>query len=208
MAYGVLTIRIDRTPPQVPTDVTGGRAETEIPPTWNQPTEQLITYWTVIDLSGQMTGDTDLDGGGVATDAGVMGVNACSSEYLIPGQSFDPEGLGLPVTVRTHHLETKVDRTTFNGDDFLPYTTIAAGVIAQDRAGNRSPMSNIACLLVTPTSGFWDAYQTNGGEAQGGCGCSIPGSSHTSERAWGILLAAGFGLVWRGRRRARRARRC
>lgn len=206
MSFGVITITIDRTPPSVPTDVTGGRAETEIPLTWTQPTEQIITYWTVLDLDGQLSSEADLDAGNVATDAGVMGVNACSSKYLMPGQRFDPSGLGLPKTVITHHLPTKVGSTTFNGDDFLPYTTIAAGVVAQDRAGNLSPMSNIACLQVTPTSGFWDAYKGNGGAADGGCGCSVPGSSsHSSERAWVILLAAAFGLVWRG---ARRSRRC
>jgi hypothetical protein len=68
-----------------------------------------------------------------------------------------------------------------------------------------SPVSNIACLKVVPTSGFWDSYKTDGGEADAGCGCSVPGGAHGESRPWLSLLGAALGLIWLGsRRRARR----
>jgi hypothetical protein len=205
MYWGAITINIDRTPPDPPTDVTGGMAETEIPLTWTQPTEQLITYWTVVDTMGSLATAIDLDGGSLA-DAGVIGASECASNYIQPGQkNFDPGGLGLPASLITHHLTTKVGSATFNGDDFHGSTLAAAAVIAQDLAGNLSPVSNIACLKVVPTSGFWDSYKTDGGEADAGCGCSVPGGAHGESRPWLSLLGAALGLIWLGsRRRARR----
>jgi hypothetical protein len=72
-------------------------------------------------------------------------------------------------------------------------------VSAVDLAGNQGPLSNVACIMVVPTTGFLDRYHANGGTAQTGCPCSAMGPAQLQD-AWpvGISLIA-LGLSRRKR---------
>jgi MYXO-CTERM domain-containing protein len=74
----------------------------------------------------------------------------------------------------------------------------AVAVISDDLAKTTSVLSNISCLQVVETNGFWEKYKASGGDAEQGCVCSTPGAGHrgTSNAQWpwlaGLLGVVGF----------------
>ena len=190
-------LNIDKTPPTPPSDVVGGSGETQIPLTWTRSGEQRILYWVVTDENAS-EGGTD--------DAGAE--IQCSSSNLQAGAPFDPTGTVFPDGIATHNVGSSRGDTTFNGDEFTPHTLVAAWVVARDHAGNFSNLSNTACLNVVHTTGFWDRYKTNGGDAESGCACTSIGSARSDShrgRAVLIELSALFAMAWLAARRRRRS---
>jgi hypothetical protein len=118
------------------------------------------------------------------------------------GDELPADPKKLPTELGGKKLTGKVSSATINGDD-LGSKLAAVGVIAVDLAGNASPVSNIACVKVVPTTGFWDKYKANGGKAESGCACSLPGAPIDVAAGWPVGLVLG-GLALRGVRARRR----
>jgi hypothetical protein len=141
-------------------------------------------------------------GAGGSTTVGIADP-ACPSQFLIPGMAFDPDTGSLPKGVISKYIKEKASRATFSEDE-IGTKGGAVAVIAEDLGKNRSVLSNIACLKVVKTSGFWDNYRSGGGDAAQGCACSAPGAGQRAAKhsAWYLLAALGLlGAWWRTRRR-------
>jgi MYXO-CTERM domain-containing protein len=162
---------------------------------WTLPVDRVLSYYTVIDPAAESADELNLDDGGVAGPG-------CVSRALMENGDFDPKNHATGLIVLGPN-RTGSD-TLVNGDDL--HTNLAAvGIVVGDVAGNLSKLSNIGCIHVTPTSGFWDAYKTEGGKAEPGCSCAIPGSSPTGGRAHYALPMVGvLGLLGLRRRRRRK----
>jgi MYXO-CTERM domain-containing protein len=166
--YGVFELPLDVIPPDAPSNVRGGN--------W--------ILWDPDPVSG--SDGADEDGG---TD-GSEGTAACGSPDLMPGQEIDLNH--LPEGIRRKESVGDIVKDELSGDQ-IGSDRAAVAVVAQDLAGNWSVLSNVACVEVVPTNGFWDAYKEAGGEAEQGCSCSLPGS-HTSGApltARGLFAALG-----------------
>jgi MYXO-CTERM domain-containing protein len=126
----------------------------------------------------------------------------CPSRFLIAGSKFNPKDK-LPAGVFAKFIDKKVSSTTFTGSE-IGSKLAAVAVISDDLAKNNSVLSNISCLQVVETNGFWEKYKATGGDAEQGCVCSTPGAGKrgTSKTLlpWlaGLLGIVGF---WRTRRR-------
>jgi hypothetical protein len=184
-------LQVDTTAPPDVTNVSGGSGETAIPVTWTQSTDlKPLTYWTVIDTHAQSG----------AADGGDMG---CSSQLLVPGTAFDPNQKPLPDGIIVNFIDSPASSATFDGSSWG--TSLASiGVLAVDIAGNYSNVSNLGCLEVVPTVGFWDKYKADGGSAESGCGCAIVGIHRLHAASGGGLCVLGLVGALRMRRRARR----
>jgi MYXO-CTERM domain-containing protein len=146
--------------------------------------------------------------GGAAGSSGSGGASnhgpaECASRYLTAGTHFNPQQDKLPPGVKSWFIDKKVSSTTLSGAEIgVPVGAVA--VIADDLGKNESVLSNIDCVHVVKTNGFWDGYKAGGGDAQPGCACSTPGAGHrtTADSAWawlaGLLGLAGY---FRTRRR-------
>jgi MYXO-CTERM domain-containing protein len=127
----------------------------------------------------------------------------CASRYLTAGMTFDPEAK-LPPGVKAFFIDKMVSSTILSGSD-IGAPVAAVAVIADDLGKNESVLSNIDCVHVVKTNGFWDGYKANGGDAVAGCACSAPGAGQRTTlhaTAWaglaGLLGLAGY---FRTRRR-------
>lgn len=202
MFYKAFTIRIDTDPPDAPTNVEAGKGQTEIDVRWELPTTNITNFWVAADYSEGALIDEDADAGAEMGD--------CVSNYLKAGKSFDPDAKAPGLLIRaTNSIATEM---TFDGRDFQGVKRVPVAVAAQDLAGNVSVMSEVRCLTVTPTTGFWDRYKTPdgdspGGVAEPGCACSAPG---TRANGSAVVLAVPVALLVVGgyvRRRIRRRAR-
>lgn len=208
MFYGTLNFDLDLTPPDPPTITEAGVGQTDIPVKWSATIQTGDQFYVAADYSG---GALERDGGVADADGGIMmdagaGSGGCYSAYLKPGAKIDlsarPPGLLIagPTTAREY---------SFTGEDFHGATKVPAVVVAKDRAGNVSAMSEVACLTVEPTSGFWNRYKQGdtAGTADPGCACSTPGAR--GRRAAGLAAIPATLLLacaWALRRIRRRAR--
>jgi hypothetical protein len=97
-----------------------------------------------------------------------------------------------PASLPSTLPQKRVNEPTASGveltADDIDGESAAVAVVAVDEAGNQSPLSNIGCVKVVPTEGFWDRYQNQGGEGQAGCPCSALGTVHLHS-AWPIALS-------------------
>jgi len=200
-SYGVMAqLKVDKTAPGAPTGVSGGSGQTVIPLTWAANTVDATDYFVLADK----TVGADFDAGALGPDGGVN--TQCPSSLLRAGIEFDPSSVpsGLfsknLTGVGTHEFD-------FNGALFPGKTVVPAAVVARDLAGNTSKISEVVCLTVTPTTGFWKRYQDDGGDVQPGCACSAPGarSARTGALA-GLPLALVLGWAFVRSRTRRRAR--
>jgi len=224
-SFGTLTFTVDTTPPTAATNLRSEPGETQIPLKWNAPADALSTStaWIVVDpvtSTGEDSGTAGAGAGagtddaGTATDdsdAGTADVD-CPSDILVANASPDASTLRDledqgQVIIKKISPGSK-ESTTLNGDDFGQNVDVAAAtVIIFDQAGNPSNLSNVVCVQVVDTTGFWDQYRANGGDAEPGCACSVPGAR---TGRFGLLTALP-GLVLlgvciarvRSRRRAR-----
>lgn len=200
--YEALTI--DRVAPEAPRSVKGGSGENQIPIEWkNDDTEidQFIVYVDSGSGGGTAgTGGSDSDAG-TGSDAGttVGATNtACGSGLLRQGGTST--NVPSSVTTKTVNEDTASGTNLSAGD--IEGTSAAIAVVAVDIAGNQSTLSNVACVSVVPTEGFWDRYEANGGDVEGGCPCTALGPAHL-QSAWPIVLALSFLSFSTRRRRPR-----
>jgi MYXO-CTERM domain-containing protein len=198
---GTFAITIDKSAPNPPTDVNGGSGETQIPVSWDAPSGEVDHYllvWddAVSDGPSAGTGGSDDDGGTAALQPGP---SACRSTRLLGGDDLGSDVDEFPSGLDGKRVDGNVEKTTLDGTDFRSKVA-AVGVIAVDLAGNASVVSELACIRVVPTTGFWDKYQTSAGAVDEGCACSLPGSGASASGAWPVLLALGT-LLMRARRR-------
>jgi hypothetical protein len=194
--FSVLNLPIATTPPEPATNVKGSSGETEIPVTWTR-SPQTTQYFTVIDPTAISSNDLTVDAG--------VGDEPCYSSRLTAGMTLDLDDDNLqnlqPLIVENKHYSS--DGTTLNGDSYR--TRLAAiGVVTKDVAGNYSQLSNVSCVVVVPTNGFWQRYLANGGDAEQGCGCSTVGGSVRPRGALGFVPALTVLGLLAIRRRTRR----
>lgn len=193
--YDDILVPIDLSAPAAPDNVEGGAGEKAIPVSWDIGTgdpEKFVVY--IDDQASSGGGDTD---GGTSSDG------KCSSSRLAAGTAAKD----IPKGVRTK----TIDEGTATGIDLdsgdIRGKLAAVGVVAVDQAGNESVLSEIACVEVVPTEGFWERYEKEGGNADEGCSVKRAGAgTRASDRAAG-LLATACALVVALRFRARRGGR-
>ena len=130
----------------------------------------------------------------------------CLAAFAIPvhaAPAIAPSGYHLAQTVPLPGDEGWDDLAIHQPSHRL-FVTHGTHVVAVDLAGNASPVSNITCISVVPTTGFWGVYKDSGGTVQPGCACSLPGQPRnnplTVAAVWPVALAL-LGLVARTRRR-------
>lgn len=193
--YGVFRLVIDLDPPEPPTNVRSQPGETEIPIDWEPNDSNIFQNWLVWDTVP--VGAEDLEG----LDAGAIGESDCLSASLIPGQEFD---LSSPPPGIRQQAVSDVRSYSLNGTT-LGADRVALGIISEDLAGNRSLVSNLTCVTVVPTDGFWDAYQNAGGDIEQGCACSLPGQRPRPNRLAFVPLVLAVVLVALRSRRKRRS---
>jgi MYXO-CTERM domain-containing protein len=206
--YGSLNFDLDLSPPPVPAITEHGSGMTDIRLAWSQSTggDTGIKYWVAADWS---QGALMRDGGAATTDNdGGIANTECPSNYLVKGYRLDPEARPTGLFVK----DTTATEYSFTAENFHGATLVPAAVVAQDLAGNVSALSEVVCLKVEPTTGFWGLYkQGDGGTASGlaepGCACSAPGAHSRRFTTLTILpvalLLAGGYARRRIRRRAR-----
>jgi hypothetical protein len=196
--YGTFELETDAEPPLAPTRVTGGSGEHRIPIEWDTDESDIERFIVYIDNE-----PTAAPGGAGGTSAGVDGgspnTGDCGSSVLTPGADAE----SLPSSLR----QKRVDEPTASGvelsADDIGGEAAAVAVVAVDEAGNQSPLSNVGCVKVVPTQGFWDRYENNGGTGQAGCPCSTLGAAQLHS-AWPVALSL---LLVRLRRTPRSRRR-
>jgi hypothetical protein len=182
-SYGTYeALGIDLRAPDAPSSVVGGSGENQIPIDWDTDDTDIERFIVFIDNDPTENGGGAGSGG--ETDGGTGNTGGCGSLVLQP--NADPDE--LPSGIR----RKEVDEPTATGVELSPDDIdgmmAAVAVVAVDEAGNRSPLSNTACVKIVPTEGFWDRYEANGGQAQGGCPCSALGPAQL-QTAWPVALA-------------------
>ena len=193
--YGVYELEIDIRPPNAASGVDSSAGETEIPISWDPGDNNILKNWLVWDTSPLDEGDLDFDGG---SDG--LGFDGCGSGILIPGEDFDIDA--LPTGIRRKEISGNISSYDLDGTS-LGARRVALGLISEDRAGNRSVMSNITCVTVVATDGFWDAYRGEGGEVEQGCTCSLPGTTSSGKLPLSLAPVALALVALRFRRKRR-----
>jgi MYXO-CTERM domain-containing protein len=187
--YGKLSVRFDTLPPDPPANVKGATGFSALRVTWTIPSGDPYYYHVLVDTSAAAGGDAD---GGNDSET------ECSSSILEAGQPRDLDD--LPSAIRKYDVGRET-RLEIDGRE-LNSERAAVAIIADDLARNHSVMSNVACLSIVETKGFWPSYIDNGGTVEPGCGCSVPGASPGSSSA--ALGCVAFGLIALLRRARRR----
>jgi hypothetical protein len=193
--YGTIDIDLDGRAPDAPTNIRGGSGERQIRVDWETDEADLEGFVIYID-PGTGVGGGGAGSGAPDDDAGASSNVDCGSGLLISGsEAPDPDDFEQAI---------ELNESTATGETLSPEqiggTRAAIAVAAVDLAGNRSPLSDLACVSVMPTESFWDRYEANGGDAKAGCPCSALGAVHV-HTAWPVALALLF-----VRRAARRRR--
>jgi len=191
--WAMYSLDIDTTGPAAPSNLKGGRGESEIPIEWESSDSDVQEFILFIDPSPtDGNANADFDGGA----AGVGGGDDCGSSVLKEGaDSFD-----LPASIKQKRVGSATSSGTKLKPEDLEGDRVAIAVVAIDEAGNRSALSEVVCVYLVPTDGFWERYEQEGGAAATGCPCSAVGEAqlHT---AWPVMLA--LLAVRRGPRRRR-----
>jgi hypothetical protein len=208
--YGInKQITIDTVAPNAPTDVDAGAGgENVITIKWkaDPPDISLKRFIVYIDPApggGELVGRAQgaLDGG---TDGAVGQVNPeCPSAHLIPGEV--PEDLPSQIIVDRLENESQRSYQLKPKELGLENTTAAVAIQAEDEAGNLSPLSDVVCAHVIPTTDFWESYVQGGGnEGVEGCPCSTVGRTQL-EGGWPVAVSLlMMGVSARRRRRGDR----
>lgn len=204
-SYGTVELNIDTDAPAAPTRIEGGTGENEIPVTWRVGTEEVDSFEIYVDSGngGVVLRDAGItpppnagDDAGTDPGEGSGETNSeCGTGALVAGGSPDEvSGLLAKRERSATATSTKLSRSDIDGD------SAAVAVVAIDEAGNRSNLSEVACVMVVPTTGFKDQYVMDNGEIPQGCPCAATGPVHM-EGALPIGLALGV-LAYRRRRRS------
>ena len=203
-SYGVLKLKVDTVLPPTPKDVEGSAGQTVIPMKWTGNTSDTVYYHVLADPM-EWTGSTDVDAGPTA-DGGTPldGLNAaCPSAVLRAGKDIE---LPFSSQLFTDRVAVGTNSYEFDGTALGTRKKIPAVVVAEDLAGNLSTVSNVVCLDVTRTKGFWDGYTADVPDgAEPGCACSAPGAPG-ARRSMLIGLPVLLVLGWAGARSRTRRR--
>lgn len=198
--FGMFELPLDVIPPAAPVDVRGGVGETEIPVTWTRGGQNIARNWLLWDPDPEVVTS---DAGVAATDASTGGSTdeVCGSPDLMQGQEINLAS--LPTGIRRKEAVGDVVSAQLTGDE-LGSKRAALAVVSEDLAGNYSVLSNVACVNVVPTDGFWDAYKGAGGVAEEGCACSAPGSHTPARDAAGLFAGLALFAICAARLRRKR----
>jgi hypothetical protein len=195
--YGVFVdLENDMRPPAALDISGGGSAEKVIAVSWTIPERETKIERFVIYI------DPAPEGGGSAIDASVQGdadggtsnqpgaINPqCPSSILLPGL---PAPETTPEGIRSETVNTGTATKAQIRPDGTEGAQVAISVVAEDKAGNRSPFSEVICAQFQPTQDFWEAYQQAGGTAAEGCPCRANGSAQLQN---GLPVALAFLLL-------------
>jgi hypothetical protein len=194
-------LRVDTRAPDAPTEIMGGSGERQIPVEWTTDGTDLESFVVLIDPSPTVDPGTGAAGsGGVAPDGGAptnRGVwnGECGSSVLTPGA--DLSSISTRVKRKTVREATATHTELSSGD--VDGNAAAVAVVAIDKAGNESPLSEIGCVYVVPTEGFWERYQQGPEAVDAGCPCRALGPA-PAQSGLPVMLAGGW-LARRARRR-------
>jgi hypothetical protein len=179
MLSGSLQIQYDPDAPAAPTGLTDAAGDTMASTTWTQPTVMDIFEYIVY-----------ADTTSVATTC----EESLATTQLVEGGELPP---GMVELGRSTGSGLTIDPSQVTMD----YGgTAAIAVVAVDRAGNVSVVSNIACASRIETTGFCDAYEC-------GSGCSVSGAKKTGPSDFGAVFLAFAASTLALRRKKPRTRR-
>ncbi len=211
--FGQYDLKVDIDPPTPPTGVSGGKGETQIPVNWTAPAGDIYGYtvlWDTNVTAGGSAGTPSIDAGAASDDGGTAAASTigddpgCVSSKLRGGVAIDFNH--LPAGVGRLDIKEKSTTTSLSADEIGASlnSTVAVAVVALDLAYNPSKLSNVSCVRVVHTLGFWDTYKANGGSADQGCAVSAVGH-HAGERSTPAsaftIVAALLGVSLRARRK-------
>ena len=173
--FAEFSLEVDTLPPAAPTGVTGGSGQNQIPVSWDateSEVERFLVYWDAIPSDG-----------------------ACESDVIAAGDEVDPDS--PPVADNPKVAGMSATKLNLGGGD-INGDRAAVAVQAQDLAGNVSPLSEIVCVDVIPTVGYYERFQQNGGGDTEGFNCNL-GAQPGNAAAWPLALALAA-LIMRRRR--------
>lgn len=127
--YATLPFSIDKTAPDAPTDVQAGTGSSNIPLTW-APAPHAAGYVILFDEDAKQSDD-----------------GSCESELLQEGASVSVKDFPAGMSIQSNGnsmSSAQVDGLALLGGA----GTLGAAVVAVDRAGNMSPLSQVVCLSV------------------------------------------------------------
>lgn len=160
-------------------------------------------------------GSTASDAGSTASDAGstaaLIRTGAAPDEVSVNQSPLTaamrgpaPDNLAaLDPTFTCSNLITSQTSTRLRRlQNGIPYVV---GVVAIDKRGNASPLTEVVAQAPIQTIDFYSGYRREGGAAQGGCVLTAGAPSNTTPTTWLLLgfslLALRLGLRRRGDRR-------
>lgn len=201
--YGCYDLTVDADPPAAPTDLNAPQGENVLTLSWEPVGDSTIQEYVAFyddrsDRQAAAASSDDEDGG--ISDLGT-GNPDCPSSIIVQGAELDPSSLPSGIGDRsvTGMVASSVDISTGNiSSEVLP-----VAVAARDQAGNLGPLSEVVCMRIVETTGFWDEYEAAGGDAQGGCACGVTGTRDRGAVA-GAIAPIALALLGLGRRTRRR----
>jgi hypothetical protein len=201
----ISTIRLDTRAPNAPTDIEGGSGERQIPVEWTTDDTDLERFIVLIDpmptmAPGGAAGSTPtaVDGGTAPSPSGGGWNGECGSGVLTP--NADLSSISTSVKRKMVNEATATHTELSSGD--IDGTAAAVAVVAVDKAGNESPISELGCVYVVPTEGFWERYQQQPDAVDAGCPCRAIGAAH-AQSGLPVMLALGWLARSARRRRSR-----
>jgi hypothetical protein len=184
-------LTFDMEAPEAPTNVSAGVGENALVISWDEPEDSdgVSGYRFYCDPPP----GGDVGEGGATGTAGASGTPSgeCGSSVLTLGAE-PPAGYecGSTSDTATNGEATGLD----NGQSY------AVAVATFDEYYNVGVLSEVACGIPAPVTGFFEAYRAAGGEAGGGFCAMHAGKSRTAAALFSLVL---LGLVIRKRRAIR-----
>jgi len=210
----ITNLHLDTRAPDAPTDIKGGSGERQIPVEWNTDASDLERFIILIDPAPTMapgsgaagSTSTSEDDAGTSNSSGSGNTSGsrggwngeCGSNLLTPGADLSSISTSVKRKMVNEATATHVDLSS--GD--IDGTAAAVAVVAVDKAGNESPVSELGCVYVVPTQGFWERYQQDPNAVDAGCPCRALGPAH-AESGLPVMLAIGWLARSARRRRSR-----
>lgn len=215
-AYGCYNLRVDARPPTTVTGLNHPRGERLLTLEWEPLNDVTVQKYVAFFDNGTAGGDggmtdagvtaqpsDDLDAGGTADDGGVSSTAVgdtnpdCPSSVLREGAILDVTN--LPDGIRTESQTGNTSNSLEIDARKLASPVVPVAIAAVDQAGNVGPLSEVVCMEIVDTIGFWEQYKNKGGAAEGGCACSAgPQAGAASATPIGLVM---LGLWLRARRR-------
>ncbi|MBN1772696.1 MAG: hypothetical protein JXB32_15610 [Deltaproteobacteria bacterium] len=213
---GTYDVSIDTQRPAAPTEVTVEFGENRAIVNWKMAEgTQASEEWgfrvlcdpnptvTAADADADADADPDAEAGAdadddttEATDAGGDAGGGCSTTGTFaegdePLEDWYCTGQIVGTAVRTRQVDGLTNGTEYH-----------FGVVALDDSRNPSLVSMVVCTVPEEVDDFWETYEAAGGQAEGGCACTAPGTGPAA----GGVLALLFGATLLRRRAAGRRR--